>query len=176
MGGGRRGTTLAKKEIFVAKLPGGGRGVGGCQPAPRVTSSVRGIALGCGNRRRVPPPTLPGRLGSRDRRPGRGVTHPPQHRLIRSPTPHASALSLGAPSCPCKSGEINVPGACEPWINIAISGEQTEHPAVVTVPPPPPARPQEHDAGSPSLCTSVSVPAPARSCPGSGDAIPASGV
>ena len=167
-----------KKEIFVAKLPGCWRRWawgGGCQP-PRVTRSVRGIALGCGNRRRVPPPTLPGRLGSRDSSLGRGVPHPPQHPLIRSPTPHASALFLGAPSCPCKSGEINVPGACEPWINIAISGEQTEHPAVVTAPPPPPARPQEHNAGSPSLCTRGSVLELARSCPGSGDAIPASGV
>lgn len=64
-------------------------------------------------------PPVPCRPGSRDGKLGRGrrIPHLPQR---------APALFLGAPSCPLKSGEINVPRACEPWINIAISGEPTE--------------------------------------------------
>ena len=89
----------------------------------------------------VPSPTLPFRPRPRVGRLRRWVPRGPQHALS-SPPPHLRTPPpwfLGAPSCPfpcslsCESGEINVPRVSRPLINIAVSGEETVHPAAVTV-------------------------------------------
>lgn len=122
-GGG--GEDSSEKKTSLWRSCGAVGGGGG--PPTRATSSVRRIALGSGSETwfHLPPshadPADPSTLSAA----------PP----LRTPPP----WFLGAPSCPfpcslsCESGEINVPRVSLPLINIAVSGEETVHPAAVTV-------------------------------------------
>lgn len=173
------------KKAFVAKLPGCWRRRGPAHPPNqlRVENRFRRWESAFGSTslpsHADPDPGIGGlEMGPP---PVQAHSHQLSHPARPRPVLGSSFLPLPLPL----RGKLRVQGdkcprSSEPLINIAISREETVHPAVVTGPVSRPGRRREHNAGSLSLCTRGSpaarAAAPARSRLGSGKAIPAPGV